>query len=88
MIGKAAIGEWYKKLVADPRFVPFTLTLNGNSLHLVGDTAIATAAFEGDLTRDGKQVHFRGKNLLVWKKQKDSSWKIFRYMYNEIPAKK
>jgi ketosteroid isomerase-like protein len=28
VIGKAAIGECYKKLVADPRFVPFTLTLN------------------------------------------------------------
>lgn len=88
VIGKAAIGEWYKKIVADPRFVPFTLTLNWNSFHVVGDTAIATAVFEGDLTRDGKQVHFRGKNLLVWKKQKDSSWKIFRYMYDEIPAKR
>jgi hypothetical protein len=36
----------------------------------------------------GKQIHFRGKNLLVWKKQTDGSWKIFRYMYDEIPAKK
>ena len=32
---------------------------------------------EGDVTRDEKQTHFRGKNLLVWRKQKDSSWKIF-----------
>jgi ketosteroid isomerase-like protein len=88
VIGKAAIGEWYTKLVADPRFVPFTLTLNGNSFHLVGDIAIETSVFEGDLTREGKQIHFRGKNLLVWKKQQDSAWKIFRYMYDEIPAKK
>ena len=88
VIGKAAIGEWYKKNVADPRFVPFTLTLNWNSFHVVGDIAIETSDFEGELTRDGKQIHFRGKNLLVWKKQKDSSWKIFRYMYDEIPAKK
>ena len=28
VIGKAAIGEYYTKLVADPHFVPFTLTLN------------------------------------------------------------
>ena len=88
VIGKAGIGEYYKKLVADPRFVPFTLTLNWNSFHVVGDIAIATAVFEGDVTRDGKQIHFRGKNLLVWKKQADSSWKIFRYMFDEIPAKK
>jgi ketosteroid isomerase-like protein len=88
VIGKAAIGEYYKKLVVDPHFVPFTLKLNSNIFHVVGDIAIATSVFEGDVTRDGKQTHFRGKNLVVWKKQKDSSWDIFRYMYDEIPAKK
>jgi len=88
VIGKAAIGEYYNKLVADPHFVPFTLTLNWNSFHVVGDIAIATSVFEGDLTRNEKQIRFRGKNLIVWKKQGDSSWKIFRYMYDEIPAKK
>jgi uncharacterized protein (TIGR02246 family) len=88
VIGKAAISEYYKKLVADPQFVPFTLALSWNSFHLVGDSAIATAMFEGDVTRNGKQIHFRGKNLLAWKKQADGSWKIFRYMFDEIPAKK
>ena len=88
VLGKAAIGEYYKKLVADPQFVPFTLTLNWNSFHAVGDIAIATAVFEGDVTRNDKRIHFRGKNLLVWKKQADGSWKIFRYMFDEIPAKK
>jgi uncharacterized protein (TIGR02246 family) len=88
VIGKTAIGEYYKKLVADPHFVPFTLTLNWNSFHVVGDIAIATSVFQGDVTRDGKQTHFYGKNLLVWKQQADGSWKIFRYMYDEIPAKK
>ena len=88
VLGKAAIGEYYKKLVADPHFVPFTLTVNWNSFHVVDDIAIATSVFDGDVTRNGKQIHFRGKNLLVWKKQTDGSWKIFRYMYDEIPAKK
>src|SRR5215472_11342092 len=88
VIRKAAISEYYKKLVADPHFVPFTLTLNWNSFHVVGDIAIATSVFEGDVTRNGKQIHFRGKNLLVWKKQTDGSWKIFRYMFDEIPGKK
>ena len=88
VLGKAAIGEYYKKLVADPHFVPFTLTVNWNSFHVVGDIAIATSVFEGEVTRNGKQIHFRGKNLLVWKKQADGSWKIFRYMFDEIPAKK
>jgi len=88
MIGKAAIGGYYKKLVADPHFVPFTLTLNWNSSHVVGDIAIATSVFEGDVTRNGKQIHFRGKNLVVWKKGAGGSWKIFRYMYDEIPPPK
>ena len=88
VLGKAAIGEYYNKLVADPHFVPSTLTVNWNSFHVVDDIAIATSVFDGDVTRNGKQIHFRGKNLLVWKKQTDGSWKIFRYMYDEIPAKK
>ena len=88
VLGKTAIGEYYKKLFADPHFVPFTLNINWNSFHVAGDIAIATSVFEGDVTRNGKQIHFRGKNLLVWKKQADGSWKIFRYMYDEIPAKK
>jgi uncharacterized protein (TIGR02246 family) len=87
-IGKAAIGEYYKKLFANPQFVPFTLTLNWNSFHVVGDIAITTAVFDGNVTRNGKQIHFRGKDLIVWKKQADASWKIFRYMFDEIPAKK
>jgi uncharacterized protein (TIGR02246 family) len=87
-IDKAAIGEYYKKLFANPQFVPFTLTLDWNSFHTVGDIAIATSTFEGDVTRNGKRIHFRGKNLLVWKKQADGSWKIFLYMFDEIPAKK
>ena len=48
----------------------------------------AISVFEGDVTRKRKQIHFRGKNLLVCKKEADGSWKIFRYMYDEIPAKK
>jgi len=88
VLGKAAIGEYYRKLFANPNFVPFTLKLEWNSFHLAGDVAIATALFEGDATRNEKPILFRGKNLLVWKKQTDASWKIFRYMYDEIPAKK
>jgi len=84
----AAIGEYYKKLFANPQFVPFTLTLNWNSFHAVGDIAIATSVCEVTVTRNGKQIHFRSNNLLVWKKQVDGSWKIFRYMFDEIPAKK
>ena len=88
VLGQAAIGEYYKTLFANPQFVPFTLKLDWNSFYTVGDIAVATALFEGDATRNEKQIHFRGKNLLVFKKETDGSWKIFRYMYDEIPPKK
>ena len=42
VIGKAAICEYYEKLVADLQFVPFTLTFIWNSFRVVGDIAIAT----------------------------------------------
>src|SRR6516162_5358963 len=56
VLGKAAIGEYYKNLFANPNFVPFTLTTNWNSFHVVGDIAIASVLFEGDVTRNGKRV--------------------------------
>ena len=88
VLGKAAIGEYYKKLVANPNFVPFTLVPNWNSFHVVNDIAIATSLFDGEAISGGRRILFRGKELLVWKKQSDGSWKIFRYMFDEIPAKK
>jgi uncharacterized protein (TIGR02246 family) len=88
VIGKAAIGQYYKKLFADPHFVPFTETFESNSFHVVGDIAIDTMDFDGELTRNGKQIRFHGKILLVWKKEREGSWKIFRYMFDEIPVKK
>jgi ketosteroid isomerase-like protein len=87
-LGRAAVGQYYKKLFANPAYLPFTLAVDWNSFHLVGDIAIATAVFDGSVTKDGKPIRFRGKTMLVWKKQTDGSWKIFRYMYDEIPPRK
>jgi uncharacterized protein (TIGR02246 family) len=88
VIGKAAIGEYYRKLVADPPLCAVHAALESNSFHVVGDVAIETADFDGVVKRNDKQIPFHGRNLIVWKKQKDGSWKIFRYMFDEIPAKK
>ena len=88
-IGKAAIGEWYKKFVADPHMGPFTEKFDSNSFHVVGDIAIDTSDFDGDAAMsDGKTVHFHGKNMVLWRKQRDGSWKIFRDMWDSIPQKK
>jgi hypothetical protein len=70
-----------------PALWPFTLTVNWNGFHVVGDIAIATSVFEGDVTRNGKADPFPRQGLLVWKKQ-ICTWNMFRYMFDEIPAKK
>ena len=88
VIGKAAITAYYRKLVADPHYVPFTETFESNSFHVTGDVAIQTAVFDGEATREGKEIRFHGKILVVWKKDRDGAWKIFRYMFDEIPRKK
>ena len=62
------------------------MTFRSNSFHVVSDIAIETADFGGALTRADNQIHFHGKMLLVWRRQKDGSWKIFRYMFVEIPS--
>ncbi|PYK29889.1 MAG: hypothetical protein DME57_08760 [Verrucomicrobia bacterium] len=88
VLGKIAIVGYYAQRFANPNYVPFKMDVAWNSFHVVCDIAIATSIFEADVTRDAKQVHFRGKYILVWKKAADGSWKIFRYMYDEIPPKK
>ncbi|HEY6070959.1 MAG TPA: DUF4440 domain-containing protein [Chthoniobacterales bacterium] len=88
VLGKTAIGEYYLRLLIDPNFVAFTPVINWNSFYVMNDIAIATSVFDGAVTRGGKKVIFRAKELMVWKKQTDGSWKLFRYMFDEIPPKK
>ena len=88
VVGKAAIREYYRKLFTNPQYVSFTASFASDSFHAAGDIAIDAVTFAGDLTRDGKPIHFRGKALVVWKKETDGSWKVLRYMFDEIPAKK
>jgi len=51
------------------------------------DVAIETADFSGVSSSDGKETKFRGKNLIVWKRQPDGSWKILRDIWNSSPQK-
>src|SRR6476646_3730341 len=69
VLGKAAIGEYYKKLFANPDFVPFTLKSDWTRLQVGGEIGIGASGFGGGANRNEKHIHFHGKDLLVWKKQ-------------------
>jgi uncharacterized protein (TIGR02246 family) len=71
--GRNAIREFYKQYYADPSQLldeQFTNT----SLVVRGDLAIDTAEYSGEIDR--------GKNLVVWKRHKDGSWRLFRDMWS------
>ena len=47
---------------------------------------VETADFSGLTSLDGKETEFRGKNLVVWKRQSDGSGKILRDIWNSSSA--
>jgi uncharacterized protein (TIGR02246 family) len=84
--GKEAIGEFYKRWyggkgkLVQQQFKDTGIFMNGP------DLAIETADYSGMMNVDGKDVQFKGKNMVVWRKEADGSWKIFRDIWNSSPA--
>ena len=77
-----AIREFYKTYYADPSQL-LSEDFSSTSLVLRDDLAVETAEYSGDADRGEKgKVRFQGKNLVVWKRQKNGSWKIFRDMWS------
>ncbi len=50
-----------------------------------GDLLIDSTRYSGILTRDGKEVPFKGKRLVVWKHQFQGPWKILSDTWNRSP---
>lgn len=65
------------------------LKLATEDVQTSGDFAVHTGTYDQTLTpKTGKPIHDVGKYLLVWKRQADGSWKVFREIYNtDLPAK-
>jgi uncharacterized protein (TIGR02246 family) len=79
---RAFYRQWYggkDKLIRE-NFVDTGLLMNSP------DLAIEMADFSGSTSLDGKETEFRGKNLIVWKRQSDGSWKILRDLWNSSSA--
>ena len=48
-----------------------------------GDLLIDSTKFSGTLVRDGKEITFTGKRLVIWKHQFQGPWKILRDTWNK-----
>ena len=60
------------------------VSLTTDQLEVHGDVAIETGAYTMTLTPPGAPgaINDRGKYLVVWKRQNDGSWKIYRDMFS------
>jgi len=80
--GRQTILAFYKKYYSD-RWQLLNEEFKSTSLVLRGDLAVETAEYTGEIEQGEKgKTLFKGKNLVVWKQQKDGSWKLFRDMWS------
>jgi len=65
------------------------LKLHTDDLQVVGDAGIETGTYEQTLQAQGKTMHDNGSYLVVWRRQANGGWKIYRMAYDsELPAPK
>jgi len=62
----------------------FELTITTEEIHVSGDLAYSHSIWKGSVNpKDGSEPFvFNNKNLVIYKRQVDGSWKIFRAMYS------
>ena len=75
--GKDAIRAFYRGKYADKSKLVEQKFENINSVQ-TGDLVIDSTKYSGILMRDGKEVTFRGKRVVVWKREFQGPWKILR----------
>jgi uncharacterized protein (TIGR02246 family) len=85
VIGKDAVRAYYKELYANQDKLVEQKFENINSLQS-GDLFIDSTSFSGVLLRDGKEIRFQGKRLVVWKREFQGPWKISRDIWNRSSA--
>ncbi|OJJ16862.1 hypothetical protein BKI52_32585 [marine bacterium AO1-C] len=56
-------------------------------VEIVGNTAYDYGYYEGTNEYNGKQNNFRGKYVVVWKKE-DGVWKMYLDIWNKVDMKK
>lgn len=66
-----------------------TVSLVPNSIEVIGNHAIELGSYTLVIQPPGQaEVTDRGKYMVVWKRQPDGSWKLYRDMFNtSMPAR-
>ena len=83
--GKYAVRAFYRDWVAkndklmDEKFENINLWQTGNLI-------VDSTTYSGNLIKDGKEVPFRGKRLVVWTREFKGPWRILRDTWNKSPA--
>ncbi|HET9410108.1 MAG TPA: DUF4440 domain-containing protein [Candidatus Sulfotelmatobacter sp.] len=83
--GKDAIRAFYGDWLAQRGKLVDQKFENINSVQ-EGDLLIDSIKFSGVLNKDGKEVAFKGKRLVVWKREFQGPWKILRDTWNKSSA--
>lgn len=78
---RAFYTNWYSKTdkLVEQKFENINSWQTGNLI-------VNTTKFSGILVKDGKEVPFRGKRLVVWTREFQGPWKILRDAWNKSPV--
>jgi uncharacterized protein (TIGR02246 family) len=83
--GKAGVRTFYTDWLSDGGRLVEQKFENINSVQ-EGDLLIDSTKYSGALIKDGKEVTFHGKRLVVWKREFQGPWKILRDTWNKSSA--
>ena len=85
--GRAEISGAAANLVQSMKFTDVKLTTT--NVDVAGDYAVETGTYVMTVApKAGKAVPDKGKYIVVWKKQADGSWKLYRDIWNTDIAPK
>jgi ketosteroid isomerase-like protein len=80
--GKDAIRKFYGEWLAEQSQIKDQKFEDINSIQ-EDDLLIDSTKYSEILVRDGKEISYTGKRLIVWKRQFQGPWKILRDIWNK-----
>jgi uncharacterized protein (TIGR02246 family) len=82
--GKDAVRAFYREWCEKKDKLVEQKFENINSVQ-TGDLVIDSTKYSGVSIRDGKEAVFRGKRLVIWRREFQGPWRILRDTWNKSP---